>query len=92
MHYPLGSRVASERNISGYDFPLKTIGAALSAKQDDPAYIASVKERTEELEKVLSEFSDRLRRMRGRNRQTQREIESFQSELDALHDWLVERL
>jgi phage shock protein A len=64
----------------------------MSATQDDPAYIASVKERTEELEKVLSEFSDRLRRMRERNRQTQREIESFQSELDALRDWLVERL
>ena len=64
----------------------------MSASQNDPAYIASVKERTEELEKVLNEFSDRLRRMRERNRQTQREIESFQSELDALRDWLVERL
>jgi chromosome segregation ATPase len=60
--------------------------------QDDPAYIADVKERTEELEKVLNEFSTRLRRMRERNRKAQQEIESFQGELDELHDWLVERL
>jgi len=59
---------------------------------DDPAYIASVKQRTEELEKILAEFSDRLRRMRERNRRTQEEIASFQNELDELHDWLVERL
>lgn len=58
----------------------------------DPAYIAAVKQRTEELERVLSEFSDRLRRMRERNRQAQQEIENFQEELDRLHDWLVERL
>lgn len=64
----------------------------MSVGSDDPAYIQSVKARTEELEKVLAEFSDRLRRMRERNRQTQQEIESFQNELDELHDWLVERL
>ena len=64
----------------------------MSPSQDDPAYIASVKERTEELERVLSEFSDRLRRMRERNREAQREIESFQNELDELHDWLLDRL
>jgi hypothetical protein len=64
----------------------------MSANPEDPAYIAGVKERTEELEKVLNEFSDRLRRMRERNRKTQQEIESFQNELDELHDWLVERL
>jgi phage shock protein A len=61
-------------------------------QDSDPAYIASVKQRTEELERVLSEFGDRLRRMRERNRRTQEEIESFQSELDQLHDWLTERL
>jgi phage shock protein A len=60
--------------------------------ENDPAYIASVKQRTEELEHVLSEFSDRLRRMRQRNRETQKEIEGFQRELDQLHDWLVEHL
>jgi phage shock protein A len=59
---------------------------------DDPAYIASVKQRTEELERVLNEFSGRLRQMRERNRRTQQEIESFQKELDELHDWLLERL
>jgi peptidoglycan hydrolase CwlO-like protein len=64
----------------------------VTASHDDPAYITTVKERAEELEKVLGDFSDRLRRMRERNRQTQREIESFQNELDELHDWLVERL
>jgi phage shock protein A len=64
----------------------------VSAQDSDPAYIASVKQRTEELERVLSEFGDRLRRMRERNRRTQEEIESFQSELDQLHDWLTERL
>lgn len=62
------------------------------ASQEDPAYIATVKERTEELERVLSEFGDRLRRMRQRNREAQQEIESFQKDLDELHDWLVERL
>lgn len=64
----------------------------MSQSEDDPAYIRSVKQRTEELEKVLSELSDRLRRMRERNRRAQEEITSFQSELDELHDWLVERL
>jgi prefoldin subunit 5 len=59
---------------------------------DDSAYIESVKERTEELDKVLSEFGDRLRRMRERNKRTQQEIESFQRELDDLHDWLVDHL
>jgi predicted nucleic acid-binding protein len=62
------------------------------SREGDPAYIAAVKQRTEELEHVLSEFSERLRRMRQRNRQAQQEIESFQEELDRLHDWLVERL
>jgi peptidoglycan hydrolase CwlO-like protein len=60
--------------------------------QDDPAYIEKVKRRTEELEDVLQEFGERLGRMRERNAQTQKEIESFQNELDELHDWLVERL
>lgn len=64
----------------------------MTADQDDPAYIAGVKERTEELEKVLDELSNRLRRMRERNRRAQQEIESFQHELDQLHDWLLERL
>jgi prefoldin subunit 5 len=59
---------------------------------DDSAYIASIKARTEDLEKVLTQFSERLRRMRERNRRTQQEIESFQKELDELHDWLVEHL
>ena len=59
---------------------------------DDSAYIESVKERTEELDKVLSEFGDRLRRMRERNKRTQQEIESFQKELDDLHDWLTDHL
>jgi prefoldin subunit 5 len=63
-----------------------------ASSQDDPAYIASVKERTEELDRVLSEFSERLRRMRQRNRQAQKEIEAFQQELDQLHDWLVDHL
>lgn len=63
-----------------------------SIDENDPAYIAAVKQRTEELDRVLSEFSDRLRRMRQRNRETQKEIEGFQGELDQLHDWLVEHL
>jgi phage shock protein A len=60
--------------------------------QDDSSYIQSVKARTEELDKVLAEFSDRLRRMRERNRKAQQEIESFQDELDELHDWLTQHL
>lgn len=64
----------------------------VSVSQDDPEYIASLKRRTEQLEKTLQEFSDRLRRIRERNRRTQQEIETFQTELDELHDWLLERL
>jgi phage shock protein A len=62
------------------------------SNEDDATYIQSVKDRTQELDKVLDEFSERLRRMRQRNRQTQQEIESFQTELDELQDWLTEHL
>jgi prefoldin subunit 5 len=61
-------------------------------KEDDAALIARLRERTEELEKMLQDFSDRLRRMRERNRLAQQEVESFQKDLDELHEWLSEHL
>ncbi len=60
--------------------------------QDDPAYIEDIRLRAEELERVLHDFTDRLRLMRDRNRATQSAIEAFQADLDELHDWLTERL
>jgi len=62
------------------------------AAGDDASYIEQVKERAEELDRVLTEFGNRLRRMRERNRRAQAEIEAFQKELDELHEWLAARL
>ena len=38
-----------------------------------------------------SSFSDRLRRMRERNRQVEQEIVSFEGELERVRRWLRER-
>jgi hypothetical protein len=64
----------------------------MTSTRDDSAYIEQVKARAEELERVLGEFSDRLRRMRERNRRAQQENMNFQKALDELHEWLGERL
>ena len=46
--------------------------------------VREVREKTQELASLLDDFSDRLRRMRQRNREVELEIASFESELDRL--------
>ena len=58
---------------------------------DDAALVREVKEKTQELVKLLDEFSNRLRRMRQRNREVEQEIVSFEEDLDRLRRWLNER-
>jgi uncharacterized protein Yka (UPF0111/DUF47 family) len=62
----------------------------VSAEGADAALIGEVKEKTKELERLLDEFSERLRRMRQRNRQLEQEIVSFEEDLDRLRRWLTE--
>jgi len=50
----------------------------------DHRVVQEVREKARELESLLDDFSDRLRRMRQRNRQLQEEIAGFESELDRL--------
>jgi uncharacterized protein Yka (UPF0111/DUF47 family) len=52
--------------------------------------VSEVKEKTKELGNLLDEFSERLRRMRRRNRQLEQEIASFEEDLDRLRRWLIE--
>ncbi|HZP72862.1 MAG TPA: hypothetical protein VFA97_05720 [Gaiellaceae bacterium] len=53
--------------------------------------VDEVREKTRELDRLLSDFSDRLRRMRERNRQVEEEIASFEQDLERLRAWLAER-
>jgi len=46
--------------------------------------VREVRAKARELESLLDDFSDRLRRMRQRNRQLTEEISSFESDLDRL--------
>jgi ABC-type Fe3+-hydroxamate transport system substrate-binding protein len=62
----------------------------VSAEEADTTLIGEVKEKTKELEKLLDDFSERLRRMRQRNRQVEQEIVSFEEDLDGLRHWLTE--
>lgn len=62
----------------------------MSANDADAALVSEVKEKTKELGKLLDEFSERLRRMRQRNRQLEQEIVSFEDDLDRLRSWLTE--
>jgi chromosome segregation ATPase len=57
---------------------------------DDTTLVAEVREKTKELERLLDEYSDRLRRMRQQNRQLEQEIVSFEDDLDRLRRWLSE--
>lgn len=57
----------------------------------DETLVAEVKEKTKELERLLEDFSNRLRRMRERNRQVEEEIASFEEDLDRLRGWLAEQ-
>jgi hypothetical protein len=63
----------------------------MTVENDDDALVGEVKEKTEELGRLLDEFGDRLRRMRQRNRQVEEEIVSFEQDLDRLRSWLAER-
>jgi hypothetical protein len=63
----------------------------MTVENDDAGLVGEVKEKTEELGKLLDEFSDRLRRMRRRNRQVEQEIVSFEQDLDRLRGWLSDR-
>lgn len=62
----------------------------MSTDEHDASLVSEVKEKTKELESLLNEFSDRLRRMRQRNRQLEEEIGSFEEDLDRLRHWLTE--
>lgn len=61
------------------------------AAEDGTGLVGEVKEKTRELEKLLDDFSERLRRMRQRNRQVEEDIASFESDLDRLRDWLSDK-
>lgn len=61
------------------------------AAEDGTGLVGEVKEKTQELEKLLDDFSERLRRMRQRNRQVEEDIASFESDLDRLRDWLSDK-
>jgi uncharacterized protein Yka (UPF0111/DUF47 family) len=62
----------------------------VSAEEADAALVGEVKDKTKELERLLDEFSQRLRGMRQRNRQLEQEIVSFEEDLDRLRRWLTE--
>lgn len=64
--------------------------SAAVASGDGTGLVGEVKEKTKELEKLLDDFSERLRRMRQRNRQVEQDIASFEDDLDRLRDWLSE--
>ena len=57
----------------------------------DEKLVAEVREKTNELERLLDDFSSRLRRMRERNRQVEEEIASFEQDLERLRDWLADQ-
>jgi uncharacterized coiled-coil DUF342 family protein len=53
-------------------------------KNGDERVLREVRAKAEELHGLLDDFSDRLRRMRQRNRQVEHEIAEFEQELDRL--------
>jgi predicted nuclease with TOPRIM domain len=63
----------------------------MSQSAEGGQIVGEVREKAAELESLLEEFSDRLRRMRQRNRQIEDEIRSFESDLERLRRWLSER-
>jgi predicted nuclease with TOPRIM domain len=56
------------------------------------AFVQELREKTRELGSMLDAYSERLRRMRQRNRELEEEISSFEADLDRLREWLVDRL
>jgi uncharacterized coiled-coil protein SlyX len=53
-------------------------------------FVDELRDKAVELERLLDDFSQRLRRMRTRNREVQEEISSFEDDLDGLRQWLSE--
>ena len=54
------------------------------AEARETEIVRQVRAKAHELEELLNDFSDRLRRMRQRNRQLEAEIASFEEDLDRL--------
>ena len=57
----------------------------------DEELLEEVRAKSAELEKVLDEYGDRLRRMRQRNRALEQEIGDFEQALERLRGWFQER-
>ena len=51
------------------------------AENENQRVVREVRAKADKLESLLGDFSDRLRRMRQRNRQLEDEIASFEGEL-----------
>ncbi len=64
-------------------------GAVSEAREQQ--VVREVREKTRELASLLDDFSDRLRRMRQRNRDVEQEIASFESELERLRVEVLEK-
>jgi chromosome segregation ATPase len=62
----------------------------MSAEDRDAGLVSEVKEKTKELERLLDDFSGRLRRMRQRNREVEQEIATFEGDLERLRRWLTD--
>ncbi len=64
----------------------------MSSNDADATLVSEVREKTKELEGLLDAYSERLRRMRRRNRELEQEIASFEADLDRLRGWLADRI
>ena len=62
----------------------------MAVSETDGQFVDELRDKAAELERLLDDFSQRLRRMRTRNRQLQEEIASFEDDLDGLRRWLAE--
>ncbi len=58
---------------------------------DDDSPIDDLRDRARQLVRLLDVYSERLRRMRERNRRVEAEIAAFEQELERLRQWLEGR-
>lgn len=58
---------------------------------DDDSPIDDLRDRARQLMRLLDVYSERLRRMRERNRRVEAEIAAFEQELERLRQWLEGR-
>jgi hypothetical protein len=72
-------------------FPSGRRETVVDVTETEGQFVDELREKTVELERMLDDFSQRLRRMRTRNRQVQDEIASFEEDLDGLRRWLAEQ-